>query len=287
MKKHLLRVAAISVAGLSAQGLLSGQSASPATPKFEVASVKECKAGDRSPPTISSPGRLSLGCWNLKTVILQAYEVFASGKVDPLNPVLPLTPVEGDPAWINSARYSIDAKAETPQSGAMMRGPMMQALLEERFHMRTHREIREVPVYLMTVDKGGPKFRPTKEGSCLPVDTSGDLTAHHPDGEPCAAVKVARKGPTTVFDFRGFTLAVFAGDLHPDGRHVIDRTGLAGPFDIHLELETAAPDSADPGGAASDPLPVAMRQQLGLRLVPGKGPVEFLVIDHIEKPSEN
>jgi uncharacterized protein (TIGR03435 family) len=297
MKKHLLRVATLSVAGLWSQELASGQAASPAKPKFEVASVKECKGTDPSPPSVSSPSTLSLGCWNLKVVILQAYEVFASGKVDPLNPVMPLTPMEGDPTWIRSARYSIDAKSGGPQSGAMMRGPMMQALLEERFHLKTHREVREVPVYLMTVDKGGPKFRPTKEDSCKPFDFSEALNFTtlntKPEGEQCAVPKVLRKGPVTVIDFRGVTLDVFAKDLHPDGRPVIDRTGLMGAFDIHLELETVAPDSSGPaGGAASDPLPhasdvTAIREQLGLRLVPAKGLVEFLVIDHVEKPSEN
>ena len=151
MKKQLLLVAAISVTGLSAQELVPGQSPSAAKPKFEVASVKECKAGDRPPPSITSPGRLSLGCRNLKMVILTAYEVFASGKVDPLNPSLPLTPMEGDPAWINSASYSFDAKSDIPQSGAMMQGPMMQALLEERFHMRTHREIHGVVLNIRDV----------------------------------------------------------------------------------------------------------------------------------------
>jgi uncharacterized protein (TIGR03435 family) len=190
MKNHLLRLASISVAGLWAQGLVSGQSASPAKPKFEVASVKECKGADRPPPSISSPGTLSLGCWNLRTVILQAYEVFASGKFDPLNP-MPSTPVEGDPAWIRSARYSFDAKSDSPQSGAMMRGPMMQVLLEERFHMKTHRETREVPIYLLTVDKGGPKFQAAKQGSCQPSDTSGDLIPHF-DGIPCGEPRVSR-----------------------------------------------------------------------------------------------
>ena len=76
------------------------------------------------------------------TVILQAYEVFASGKLDPRN-VMPSTPIEGDPAWVRSARYTIDAKADGPQTAAMMRGPMMQ----------THREIREVPVYVMPSQK--------------------------------------------------------------------------------------------------------------------------------------
>jgi uncharacterized protein (TIGR03435 family) len=230
-------------------------------------------------------------------LILQAYEVFASGKVDPLNPSMPLTPIEGDPAWISSARYSIDAKSDGPQSGAMMRGPMMQALLEERFQLKTHREIREVPVYLMTVAKGGPKFQPTREGSCKPFDFSEALNYTtlntKPDGEQCAIPKVVRTGPIMVIDFRGVTLDVFAKDLHPDGRPVVNRTGLTGAFDIHLELETAAPNSSGSGGgAASDPSPhasdiVAIRKQLGLQLVSTKGPIEFLVIDHIERPSQN
>ena len=96
-----------------------------------------------------------------------------------------------------------------------------------------------------------------------------------------------------MIDFLGASLDAFAKDLHPDGRHVIDQTGLAGTFDIHLEFEADGPDSKGPGsGAASDPSPhsgfiVAMRQQLGLRLDPGKGPGEFLVIDRIERPSGN
>jgi hypothetical protein len=78
MKRHLPWAATISLAVVWVQRLASGQSASTARPKFEVASVKECKSADPSPPSISSPGRLNLGCWNLKTVILQVYEVFAS-----------------------------------------------------------------------------------------------------------------------------------------------------------------------------------------------------------------
>ncbi|MDR3698806.1 MAG: TIGR03435 family protein [Candidatus Sulfopaludibacter sp.] len=290
MTKHRLGIAVVfALAGTVSQDLIQS-AAPPARPKFEVASVKECKGADPAPPSVSSPGRLSLGCWNLMTVILQACEVFASGKLDPLNP-MPSTPVEGAPAWVRSARYAIDAKADGRQSAAMMRGPMMQALLEERFHMRTHREIREVPVYVMTVAKGGPKFRPSKEGSCQPY-AGGDLNVHL-DGMPCAEPQTSRKGPIMAIDFRGVSLDAFAKDLHPDGRRVIDRTGLAGAFDIHLELEDNAPDSPGPGsGAASDPSPhssfiVALREQLGLQLAPGKGSGEFLVIDHIERPSGN
>jgi len=198
---------------------------------------------------------------------------------------MPTTPVEGDPPWVRSGRYSINAKADGRQTGAMMRGPMMQELLEERFRLRTHREIREVPVYVMTVAKGGPKLQPAKPGSCQPFDASGDLTVHF-DGIPCAEARVSRKGPITVIDFRGVSLDTFAKDLHPYGSPVIDRTGLVGAFDIHLEVEADAPDSSAPDSEAASFI-VAMREQLGLRLDSAKGPREFLVIDHIEKPSEN
>lgn len=282
-------------AALRAQELAPGQSASPVRPKFEVASVKECKATDTAPPSNPSPGRLSLACWPLWRLIADAYETFAAGRVDPLNPLVPL-PLEGAPAWINSARYSIDAKTESPQSGAMMRGPMMQALLEERFQLKTHRETREISAYIMTVAKGGAKLHRTEEGSCNHVDPT-DLTQSlkvMPGGKPwCLTPTTVRNGPLVVFDVRGMTLDVFSKLLHPDGRPVVDRTGLTGAFDIHLEWEPDASNSSTPdAGVASDPSPhssavIATREQLGLRLDPGKGPREFLVIDHIEKPSEN
>jgi uncharacterized protein (TIGR03435 family) len=173
---------------------------------------------------------------------------------------------------------------------------MMQALLEDRFQLKTHRETREISAYIMTVAKGGPKLHPTEEGSCNHLDPT-DLTQSlkvMPGGKPwCLTPAIVRKGPLLVFDVRGMTLDVFSKLLHPDGRPVIDRTGLTGAFDIHLEWEPDAPNSSTPdAGAASDPSPhasaiMATREQLGLRLDPGKGPREFLVIDHIERPSEN
>ncbi len=81
---------------------------------------------------------------------------FPTGVVDPLKPLVPPA-LEGAPGWIDSARYTIDAKAEGPQSGAMMRGPLMQSLLEDRFQVKVHRQTREVSGYVMTIAKGGPK----------------------------------------------------------------------------------------------------------------------------------
>jgi uncharacterized protein (TIGR03435 family) len=103
--------------------------------QFDVASIRECSQPGL-PPVKSSPGRLSLTCMPLLVLIQQAYEVFADGRVNPRNPSYPLTPIEGGPDWINSAKYSINATTAEPESVAMMRGPLMRKLLEERFRLK-------------------------------------------------------------------------------------------------------------------------------------------------------
>ena len=259
-------------------------------PTFEVASIKECKDGDQAPPSTSSPGRLSLSCWPLSRLISNAYGVFAGGKYDPMD-FVPF-PVEG-PGWINSAKYSIDAKAETPASAAVMRGPMMQALLEERFQLKLRREVREVPVYYMTVAKDGLKVQPTREGACNPVDPT-DLARSYDaplDGKPwCSLPRITRTEQSSVYDVPGVRLDVFFKLVNPR-RPVIDRTGLTGAYDVRLEVESRVPAPPAPEGAASEPpgtsIVMAIRKQLGLELTPGKGPHEFLVVDRVERPSAN
>ena len=263
---------------LSAAVVLLGQAAPP---RFEVVSLKECRNTGPVPASNWSPGRLSLSCWQLDRLILDAYDVYPEGRVDPRNPLFALTPVDGLPEWVKSARYFVDGRAEGSPSPAMMRGPMMQAVLKERFHLKTHRETREVPVYVMTVDKSGAKLQHTAEGACNPVDPM-DLSLPEHGAKPwCVVTSPVRKGNTIVYDVRGITLDVFCGLLRP-GRPVIDRTGLSGAFEIHLEWEP------DPAGDPTHTAAVeATRKQLGLRLEPGRGPVEFLVVDHIERPTEN
>jgi uncharacterized protein (TIGR03435 family) len=298
VRKDLLFVTTIftTLSIARAQDLTSSQSLSPVKPRFEVVSIRECEVGVKvqPPPSISSPGRLRLGCWPLWQLISDAYETFANGKVDPLKPPK-APPLEGTPSWVNSTSYTIDAKAEDPQSGAMMRGPMMQALLEDRFQVKVHRETREISGYVMTVDKGGLKLKPAQESSCDRIDPT-DLGQSLPaKPKPCNVPLMSNNGPLRVFDLRGVTLDVFAQFLRPDGpdgRPVINQTGLTGVFDIHLEWEPNAVNSPDTdSGAASapsrHPTIEEMRKQLGLRLDPGKGTRELLVIDHIEKPSGN
>jgi len=222
-------------------------------------------------------------------LIQAAYVIFADGHTisSPMH-----IPISGGPGWINSDRYTIDAKPEEPQSEEMMNGPMMQALLEERFKLKIHHETREVPVYALTVAKAGPKLKPFKDGSCTPIDftklTMSALDSRVPGVNYCR--NVARPaGGIEIYDAQGTSLDEFCilqfGRMD---RPVINRTGIAGLFDIHLEF---APGATNPDDAASDAagpsIFTALQQQLGLKLEAARGPGEFVVIDHVEKPSGN
>jgi uncharacterized protein (TIGR03435 family) len=158
-----LRLAAIAI-GLLHAPIGRAQSPAAVTPAFEVASVRPCKDSEpggrsRGSPAASSPGRLTLRCQNVMGLIDVAYRFYANGSV---NAPWSWPPIEGGPAWINSDRYEINAKAEGTPPEAMTHGPMLQALLEDRFKLKIHRETREIQAYLLTVAKNGPKLQPFK-----------------------------------------------------------------------------------------------------------------------------
>ncbi len=255
----------------------------------------------------------------VKGLVQMAYVLFANGHVNP--PWSGSVPVNGGPGWINSDRYEIDAKAEGPQSQGMMRGPMLQTLLEDRFKLKLHRETVEVPVYELTVAKGGIKMQELKEGSCTPADFAF-LTQFPPQPLPqlpkgqeyCGGVSAdgsrwlgssgTMDGPNLTVEVRGMSLDEFCKMVigHGMDRPVINKTGIMQRFVFRLKF---APDETtpkflqgdEPGGAAPNAFPddlsrgpsifTALQEQLGLKLVPAKGPGEFIVIDHVERPSKN
>ena len=148
---------------------------------------------------------------------------------------------------------------------------MLQALLAERFQMRVLRETKELPVYALVVGKSGPQL-------------------HEAEGAG-NGMRIGRGRVTT----QAISMEPFAKNLGKLlGRTVVDRTGLEGKFAFTLEW---TPDPGQPMGllgpspaSADDSGPsifTALQEQLGLKLEPQKGPVEILVIDHVEKPSEN
>jgi uncharacterized protein (TIGR03435 family) len=274
-----------------AVGSVSSQTEPAVRPKFEVASVKPCRA-DMNPGARtggnSSPGRLSIECQTLMGLIRTAYVMFADGQHIGAVPF----PVSGGPAWIGSDRYTIDAKADVPQSQEMMHGPMLQTLLEDRFHLKVHRETREIPVYELSVASGGAKLKPFNVGSCVPIDflhlRMSTLESLKPDVHYCRNAG-SEEGGIVTYEAQGTSLDEFSKiAFRGFDRPVIDETGIAGLFDIRLEY---APERVDSAPAASDlaglSIFTALQQQLGLKLNAAKGPGEFLVIDSVTRPSGN
>jgi len=265
------------------------------TPKFEVVSVKACKAdlrpgaGRGGTASGNSPATLREDCATVSELIRQAYVEYASeqGSTFPQ-----LVPIQGGPSWINFERYEIDAKAEGAPGQGMLRGPMLQTILQDRFNLKIHRDSRDVPVYALTVAKGGVKLQPTKESSCVPMDS----TPAAPGVQFCGMPRRGDKGLHLI----GATMADLCKILSvPEisDRPTIDKTGITGMFDIPLpgprELRGSASTPADPAApvASDDSSPFeAMRaalQAFGLNLERAKGGGEFLAIDHVERPSGN
>ncbi len=275
-------------------GVLRAQTT--ATPKFEVASIrlsKDC-GGPAGVAERPSPGRLTKKCMPLSSYIQAAYVWFDKGRQNALRSL----PLSGGPAWVESDLYEINAKAEGDPGQVRMSGPMMQALLEDRFRLKIHRETREVPVYALTVAKSGPKLTPFQEGSCTPLDID-TLGPRQPGDKPlCHPGWIQGKGANISIDAQAMGVDEFSKFLQLMlDRPVIDKTGIAGRFDFRVEF---APDdmtsrfaTGTPGARSLDStgggpvLREAIQEQLGLKLESTKGPGEFLVIDHIERPSEN
>ncbi len=223
---------------------LLGQSAAVRA-EFDVASIRPPNlSGDRGTNMSTNGGTLRMHNATLKFCIIAAYGVQESL-------------IEGGPAWINSETYEILAKAgDSAQDVQLL--PMLQSLLEDRFKLKVHREIRQRPVYTLTVARNGPKLNPS--------DSSDGFLGRRGIRGPITGRRASMAGLAATL----FTLM---------GRKVLDRTGLTGFCDFTLEF--APPDAVDSSLPA---LVTALQKQLGLRLEATNGPVEVLVVDHAEKP---
>ncbi len=276
----------LSLMALGAVALAQPQTP-PARTGFEVASVKPAANPEGRALVQALQGRLTMTNLSLRRLILIAYCVQDYQLL-------------GDPPWAASEHYDVQAKADGNPSVQQLEGPMLRALLEDRFKMVVHRETRQLPVYELTVASGGAKLQHTKEGSCVhyavdappPPPTAGQAPPNY------CGFKGSADGLNRTLEGRGISMQALAASLSRTynsvlGRNVIDVTGLAGLFDIHLtwtidDLSGAAhPGAALPADTTGPPIVTALQEQLGLKLRTGKGPVEVLVMDHIEKPSAN
>ena len=203
------------------------------------------------------------------------------------------------PEWINSDRFDIDARG--PQGAAESEVPRrLQSLLAERFALKAHRETRDHPIFALVLARAdrspGPRLRRSQ------VDREKVR-------EAMAAARRENKLPPRVecgltaertFGFCGMTIEELAGFLPQyAGRMVVDRTGLAGAFDLEFRFDASRPIPGvglgggfpiQPAGPADPDAPsifTALEEQLGLKLEPQTGPVDVLVIDHVERPKPN
>lgn len=195
--------------------------------------------------------------------------------------------MSGAPGWLNSDRYMAEAKMSpevieafnrlNPADQKLARMHMLRQLVKDYLKLSVHTEKKEVPVYELQIAKGGSKLKEVTEPAL-------------PDR---GIMVTSRPGDPTKWIGRSTTVSSIQGHLINDvGRPVFDKTGLIGRYDFVLAF---ARESATPTAASGDaPLPseapditTAIQEQLGLKLVPAKGMIDVIVIDHVERPATN
>jgi uncharacterized protein (TIGR03435 family) len=228
---------------------------------FDTASVRPFVGSTRIPPTFETQpeGSLAVTGYPLQNLIAKAYDIREEQ-------------VLGRRDWMNSDRFSIDARAAgNPGKGELMR--MLQTLLEDTFKLKVHRETRELPVFVMTAAKGGLKLGPLKEGGCAGFNPGSSSVA--PSSRKYCGL-VCNGGcwwHTDGVDMAGLT--DFLSTMM--GGPVIDKTGFTGKFSLDLEWSQGGFSGAR----------AVLEERLGLQFTKGTGEVEFLVIDQVEKPDAN
>jgi uncharacterized protein (TIGR03435 family) len=230
--------------------------------EFEVASIKPNTANDRIVTINVGPGgRFAARGYTLVLLMQRAYGVMDWN-------------VSGGPGWIRTDRYDVTAKANVAGNltEAQLR-PMLQKLLAERLKLRLHKDSKEMSGYALVVGKGGPKVKAAADGE------------EHPDTFRMTGTGISGQG-ITMPDFARYV----GGKL---GLVAVDKTGLKGVYDFKLEW-TADTDQhpvglpdVDPSDALRSAVFAALQDQLGLKLAAQKITVPMLVIDSVEKASEN
>lgn len=235
--------------------------------RFDVVAIKRSAPGSRINATATPGGNFAYQAAPVKLMMMQAFEVQE-------------TQINGDPDWAEAELWDVTAKVENEarQLTPADVNPRLRALLAERFALKTHRETQQQPVFALVLAKGGHKMNRTAEAR----------------GSLVGSVRASMFRASGVG--LGRFIQVLAASL---GRPVLDKTGLSGEFDFEMSFSPDSvpdrgwpgnrPNAADqpPGDPTKPSLFVALEEQLGLKLESTKGPVEMLVIDHVERPSEN
>ena len=256
-------------------------------PRFEVASVKPSQNRNFLGVDTRAGGRL-MANGPLALLIASAYGVKHFQ-------------ILGGPAWIDYDLYIIEAEGRLSRAGMML---ALQALLEDRFKLSVDRQARELGVYVLTVPKSGMKREVLSGGGCPARDAGTEPGPPQSGRRPCGGVTFMGLGGRVRLEGREATIGQLLERLSNFvDRPIIDRTGYLGTLDFALEFApewttagpfalAVAPHPMPGEAAASDEnaaasLASAFREQLGLKLESGKGPVPVITIRHVERPGGN
>jgi uncharacterized protein (TIGR03435 family) len=263
--------------------------AKPRFAEFDVVSVRENRKGGE--PTSNFPmgpkedGYTKTGgVFRVTNLSLPGYIAFAYGLNSSQNSAMR----EQVPAWARTTRYDIEARVDGEPTKDEMRG-MVRALLADRFGLQIHPEQHEAAVFDLEMVKPGKVGPALKVHAADDPDCSADVPGYF---SPCGAMAIMA-APVMKMAGRNVTLEDFADfSGTPAGRVVVDRTGLSGRWDITLDfVPDFAPDSTPPPRAkaaeSAPAFPQALKEQLGLKLVPARAMVQTYVIDGVERPTGN
>ncbi|MGD0368609.1 MAG: M56 and DUF3738 domain-containing protein [Acidobacteriaceae bacterium] len=291
---HPAQTAPAAVQAAPAKSPLSGPApdttdpAAAKVPEFAVASIKPDKSGTNMFRIMFGPDGFTATNVPLKHLIREAFSVNDDQ-------------IAGEPAWVSSTSFDVDAKVDSADVPAMknltfdQRRQMIRSLLADRFALKTHEETKELPVYMLVIAKGGPKLHEAKPGDTYPNGLNG------PDGQHGGAgmMMFNASGQITA---QGVLMSNLTRLLSQQtGRTVIDKTGLMGKYDFTLQMPPMkgpmpmppaagnGPAGGDDGGddSSGPSIFTALQEQLGLKLDSQKAPLPLIVIDHIEQPSAN
>ena len=256
----------------------ANQTAKPIT--FEIVSIHQGKFGDYGGNGFTADGIDFRGLTPL-ALIMNAYNLSSTD----------IPRISGLPDWGKTEFYNIDAKVADSDVAAWgkvkrLRAPIpaFQALLEDRFKLKAHFETRDTASYALVVAKSGLKLKESKPGDTYP---KGD---EWPNGKPVLGISTGFVAPHDHLTGQAATMASLAAYLGSVlDRPVVDETGLKGKYDFTMPFSRKESIDAGPDDSSSSEPSVftALPEYLGLRLEKTKSPIQFLVIDHIEKPTAN
>ncbi len=289
-KLLLLAVGWMAVAVPTAMGQ-SGAAAGTKKSAFDVVSIRPNNGGSAGVAWGVSPTGYSASNAPLARVILDAY----LGMPIPSNVRPPLGRLKGAPAWVMNAPYNITAKADEATIEAMkgmnqaqemaLMTPMLRTMLEDRFKIAVHTEATEVQGYALVIGKHGIKMKEAKTGESMPAN------AMEFGGSWTTVSRRGADGKQSGVAYFQITMTELADFLGHGATPVVDQTGLTGKYDVELALMDMGTPAGGGDGSAPTPRPdIAHRYDwgaIGLEMKPTKIPVPSVVIDHIERPSDN